>query len=74
MLWLFQQNKPLIRKDEQDEVYRTAVEKFNVIADEIVTAQRKGQTPVLVGTVSALERSELFVSFSRKRNILHKRF
>ena len=63
-------NKPLIRKDEQDEVYRTAVEKFNVIADEIATAQRKGQ-PVLVGTVS-VERSELLSSLLRKRNIPHE--
>ena len=63
-------NKPLIRKDEQDEVYRTAVEKFNVIADEIANAQRKGQ-PVLVGTVS-VERSELLASLLRKRNIPHE--
>ena len=63
-------NKPLIRKDEQDEVYRTAVEKFNVIADEIATAQKKGQ-PVLVGTVS-VERSELLSSLLKKRNIPHE--
>ena len=67
---MFQQTNLLLEKDEQDEVYRTAVEKFNVIADEIATAQRKGQ-PVLVGTVS-VERSELLASLLRKRNIPHE--
>ncbi|RYZ63258.1 MAG: preprotein translocase subunit SecA, partial [Proteobacteria bacterium] len=43
-------NRLLIRKDEQDEVYRTAREKFEIIADEISRAQTAGQ-PVLVGTV-----------------------
>ena len=63
-------NKVLVRKDEQDEVYRTAREKFNVIADEIATAQKRGQ-PVLVGTVS-VERSELLASLLRKRGIPHE--
>src|SRR5690606_30321359 len=57
-------------KDEQDEVYRTAREKFNIIADEIAAAQKRGQ-PVLVGTVS-VEKSELLASLLRKRNIPHE--
>jgi preprotein translocase subunit SecA len=63
-------NRTLIRKDEQDEVYRTAREKFELIADEIATAQKRGQ-PVLVGTVS-VEKSELLSSLLRKRNIPHE--
>ena len=63
-------NEPLIRKDEQDEVYRTAREKFKVIADQIADAQRKGQ-PVLVGTVS-VEKSELLSNHLKKLNIPHE--
>lgn len=63
-------NKPCVREDVQDEVYRTAREKFNVIADEIAAAQKKGQ-PVLVGTVS-VEKSELLSSLLRKRNTPHE--
>jgi preprotein translocase subunit SecA len=63
-------NKPLIRKDEQDEVYRTAAEKFNIIADEIQAAQKRGQ-PILVGTVS-VEKSELLSRLLKKRNVPHE--
>jgi preprotein translocase subunit SecA len=63
-------NKKMIREDAQDEVYRTAREKFNVIAEEIAKAQAKGQ-PVLVGTVS-VEKSELLASLLKKKNIPHE--
>ncbi len=63
-------NKNMIRKDHQDEVYRTAREKFNVIADEIEKAQKKGQ-PILVGTVS-VEKSELLSALLKKRGIPHE--
>ncbi len=63
-------NRTLVRNDEQDEVYRTAREKFEVIADEIAASQQRGQ-PVLVGTVS-VEKSELLASLLRKRNIPHE--
>lgn len=63
-------NRILVRQDDQDEVYRTAVEKFNVIADEIAAAQKKGQ-PVLVGTVS-VEKSELLASLLNKRGTPHE--
>lgn len=63
-------NKKMIRTDHQDEVYRTAREKFNIIADEIAKAQAKGQ-PVLVGTVS-VEKSELLSSLLKKRDIPHE--
>ncbi len=63
-------NKPLARIDNNDIIYRTAREKFNVIADEIAKRQKKGQ-PVLVGTVS-VERSELLSSLLKKRGIPHE--
>ncbi|MBC7661748.1 MAG: preprotein translocase subunit SecA [Chitinophagaceae bacterium] len=63
-------NRVLIRKDEQDEVYRTAREKFELIADEIARAQTAGQ-PILVGTVS-VEKSELLSSLLKKRGTPHE--
>ena len=63
-------NRVLIRKDEQDEVYRTAREKFELIADEIARAQTAGQ-PVLVGTVS-VEKSELLSNLLKKRGTPHE--
>jgi preprotein translocase subunit SecA len=63
-------NKSMIRKDYQDEVYRTAREKFNVIAEEIEKAQKRGQ-PVLVGTVS-VEKSELLSALLKKRGVDHE--
>ncbi len=63
-------NRTLIRKDEQDEVYRTAREKFEIIADEISKAQAAGQ-PVLVGTVS-VEKSELLSNLLKKRGTPHE--
>lgn len=63
-------NRSLIRVDHDDVIYRTAREKFNVIADEIADAQKRRQ-PVLVGTVS-VEKSELLSSLLRKRNVTHE--
>ncbi|MEI8024809.1 MAG: preprotein translocase subunit SecA [Pseudomonadota bacterium] len=63
-------NRVMIRKDEQDLVYRTAKEKYVAIADEIALAQAKGQ-PVLVGTVS-VEKSELLSSLLTKKDIPHE--
>lgn len=62
-------NKTLIRDDKEDVIYRTAREKYIAIADEIATAQKKGQ-PVLVGTVS-VEKSELLASLLKKQNVPH---
>ncbi len=44
-------NKPMIRKDYSDVIYKTRREKFEAALDEIVELARKGQ-PVLVGTIS----------------------
>jgi len=63
-------NRPLARHDHEDQVYRTAREKFNVIAEEIKDAQQRGQ-PVLVGTVS-VEKSELLAGLLRKLNVPHE--
>ncbi len=63
-------NKPIVRDDSPDIIYRTAREKFDAIADEIAVAQKKGQ-PVLVGTVS-VEKSELLSMLLNKRKIPHE--
>ncbi len=62
-------NRPMIRKDHPDRIYRTQREKFNAVVDEITELHKKGQ-PVLVGTVS-IEKSELVSSLLRKRHVLH---
>jgi preprotein translocase subunit SecA len=50
-------NKPTVRKDEQDLVYKTSNEKFNAVIQDIRSCHERGQ-PVLVGTTS-IENSEL---------------
>lgn len=49
-------NKPLIRKDQSDEVYLTRKEKYNAVCEDILEIHKSGQ-PILVGTVS-IEQSE----------------
>jgi preprotein translocase subunit SecA len=49
-------NRPMMRKENQDVVYRTEEEKFRNAAKEIKELQERGQ-PVLVGTIS-VEKSE----------------
>ncbi len=57
-------NLPIARIDEDDEVYRTAEEKYKAIIEEIKTCHEKGQ-PVLVGTTS-IEKSELLASLLKQ--------
>jgi preprotein translocase subunit SecA len=57
-------NLPIARIDEDDEVYRTAEEKYQAIITEIKAANAKGQ-PVLVGTTS-IEKSELLATLLKK--------
>ncbi|SJM32091.1 preprotein translocase subunit SecA [Mesorhizobium delmotii] len=57
-------NLPVIRTDEDDEVYRTVEEKYKAIVKEIKEARTKGQ-PTLVGTTS-IEKSELLAARLRK--------
>ncbi len=62
-------NVPCIRKDEDDEVYRTAAEKHEAILELIEDCHRRGQ-PVLVGTVS-IEKSEALAALLKKRKVPH---
>ena len=59
-------NRPVQRKDEQDEVYRTAKEKYNAIINTIIDCHRRGQ-PILVGTTS-IEKSELLADMLKSRS------
>ncbi len=63
-------NRPMIRNNYPDRVYRTEKEKFNSVVNEIIECHVKGQ-PVLVGTVS-IEKSEHLSSILRRANVLHK--
>ncbi|HUA54493.1 MAG TPA: preprotein translocase subunit SecA [Candidatus Sulfotelmatobacter sp.] len=63
-------NRPMVRKDNDDEVYRTATEKFNAIV-ELIEDCRKRQQPVLVGTVS-IEKSEALSEVLKKKRIPHQ--
>ena len=53
-------NRPILRKDEHDVIYRTEKEKYKAIIDTIMECHAKGQ-PVLVGTTS-IEKSELIAN------------
>ncbi|MBL4801538.1 MAG: preprotein translocase subunit SecA [Emcibacter sp.] len=59
----------LSRIDDDDEIYRTAQEKFIAIVDQIEICQKAGQ-PILVGTVS-IERSEYLSDMLKERKIEH---
>ncbi len=62
-------NVPCIRKDEDDEVYRTAAEKYEAVATLIEESRKAGQ-PVLVGTTS-IEKSETISNILKKKRIPH---
>ena len=62
-------NKPVIRNDMDDRVYKTAREKYRAVIDEIETMRNNGR-PCLVGTTS-VEISELLSKMLKMRNIPH---
>lgn len=62
-------NLDISRIDEDDEVYRTAKEKFDAILMEVEECSKKGQ-PVLVGTTS-IEKSEYLASLLKKHKVTH---
>jgi preprotein translocase subunit SecA len=62
-------NKPVARKDEHDEVFRTAREKYDGIVKAIREAHAKGQ-PILVGTTS-IEKSEFLSGLLKQAGITH---
>ena len=63
-------NRPVIRIDHQDVVYKTKKEKFHAIVEAVKEAHEKGQ-PVLVGTIT-IETSELLSKMLKKQGIPHK--
>ncbi len=63
-------NKPMIRKDYDDVMYRTERAKFNAIIEQVKACHEKGQ-PVLVGTVS-IEKSEQLSAALRRAGIKHE--
>ncbi|MBT5389927.1 MAG: preprotein translocase subunit SecA, partial [Alphaproteobacteria bacterium] len=63
-------NMPLVRKDQDDEIYRTSREKDAAILEEIGKAQKRNQ-PILVGTIS-IEKSEHLANLLQKKKIPHK--
>ncbi|HOA33591.1 MAG TPA: preprotein translocase subunit SecA [Clostridiales bacterium] len=63
-------NKPMIRIDHPDVLFKTEEAKFNAAIDQIVACHEKGQ-PVLVGTVS-IEKSEKFSKALKRRGIKHE--
>ncbi|MDH5566334.1 MAG: preprotein translocase subunit SecA [Myxococcales bacterium] len=62
-------NRPMIRKDLQDVVFKTQREKFNAVIDEIAERHETGQ-PILVGTIS-IEKSEMLSRKLKKRGVRH---
>lgn len=63
-------NKPNVRKDHDDQVYKTEQAKFNAVIDQVVESHAKGQ-PVLVGTIS-IEKSELLSKMLKHRGVPHQ--
>ena len=62
-------NKPMIREDLGDVIYKTEKAKFNAVIDDIAEAHEKGQ-PVLVGTIT-IEKSEELSALLKRRGIKH---
>ena len=62
-------NKEMIRKDFNDQIFRTEKEKYNAITSKIIECNLKGQ-PVLVGTTS-IEKSEKISKFLKEKKIKH---
>ena len=63
-------NKPVIRVDHQDAVYKTKKEKFHAVVEDIKASHEKGQ-PVLVGTIT-IETSEMLSRMLNKEGIKHQ--
>jgi len=62
-------NRPLLRKEEPDSVYRTEREKYEAIINDVVAKQESGR-PTLVGTVS-IEKSEKLSGMLKRRGVKH---
>ena len=62
-------NKKMLRKDFNDQIYRTENEKYNAITNKIIECNKKGQ-PVLVGTTS-IEKSEKISNYLNNKKVNH---
>ncbi len=62
-------NKPMIRKDLNDQIFRTEKEKYSAITNKIIECSTRGQ-PVLVGTTS-IEKSEKISKLLSEKKIKH---
>ena len=62
-------NREMVRKDFNDQIFRTEKEKYNAISKKIIDCNKKGQ-PVLVGTTS-IEKSEKISNFLNEKKISH---
>ena len=62
-------NKQMLRKDYNDQIFRTEKEKYNAITNKIIECNKKGQ-PVLVGTTS-IAKSEKISNYLAERKIKH---
>jgi preprotein translocase subunit SecA len=63
-------NKPMIRKDQADLVYKTEAAKYDAVVEDIATRHERGQ-PVLVGTVS-VQKSEHLSQLLKRRGVRHE--
>ncbi len=62
-------NRPMVRADRQDDIYKTEDAKWNAVTEDLVGRHEAGQ-PVLVGTVS-IEKSERLSGYLRRRGVPH---
>jgi preprotein translocase subunit SecA len=62
-------NRPVIRKDDNDSIFKTKREKFNAIIEDVAERHEQGQ-PVLLGTIS-VDDSEIVARMLRRANIPH---
>jgi len=62
-------NRAMVRKDNQDVIFRTEAEKWRGVVNDIVESQKRGQ-PVLVGTVS-IEKSETVSTLLKRKGVKH---
>ncbi len=63
-------NRPMVREDRADVIYKTETAKFDAVVDDIADRNENGQ-PVLVGTAS-VEKSEVLATFLLRRGIPHE--
>ncbi len=63
-------NKPMVRKDLPDVIYKTEKAKFNAVIEDVIEHHESGQ-PVLIGTIS-IEKSEELSALLHRRGIKHE--